>query len=61
MIKEFPKLLERPPLDPTDFTTQEIRHYLIDQGQSYKGTVRYADRRLFVSKLVFQKNQITSI
>lgn len=55
MIREFPKLLDRPPLDPTVFTSQQIREYLIDQGKSYNGTVRYADRRLFVSKLVFQK------
>lgn len=55
MIKEFPTLLDRPPLDPTDFTTRQIRECLIAQGESYNGTVRYADRRLFASKLIFQK------
>lgn len=55
MIREFPKLVDRPPVNSTVFTNQQIREHLITQGKSYNGNVRYANRRSFASKLVFQK------
>ena len=50
-IKEFPRLIARPPVDPYDFTYKEIRNRIIKQGRDDNGTVRYATRRLFVQKL----------
>lgn len=52
-IKEFPRVLSRPPVDPSDFTYVEIRNRLIALGDDDNGTVRYATRRKFVSNLVF--------
>lgn len=31
-IKEFPRILARPPVDPADFTYEEIRNRIIAQG-----------------------------
>ena len=53
-IKEFPRLLARPPLDPTDFTCSEIRNRIIAEGDDDRGTVRYATRRVFVANLTFE-------
>lgn len=53
-IKEFPRVLERPPVEPTDFTYTEIRKRLIAQGNHENGTVRYASRRKFVEQLTFE-------
>lgn len=53
-IKEFPRLLARPPVDPTDFTYGEIRNRIIAQGGDNNGTVRYATRRTFVAGLTFE-------
>jgi len=44
-IKEFPRVLARPPVDPSDFTYGEIRNRIIAQGDDDNGTVRYAVRR----------------
>ena len=54
-IKEFPRILERPPVNPEDFTYRDIRNRLITLGRDNNGTVRYATRRAFVSELTFQK------
>lgn len=53
-IKEFPRVLARPPVDPSDFTYGDIRNRIIAQGGDDRGTVRYATRRSFVAKLTFE-------
>jgi len=53
-IKEFPRVLARPPVDPSDFTYGDIRNRIIAQGDDDKGTVRYATRRTFVANLTFE-------
>lgn len=53
-IKEFPRLLARPPVDPNDFTYGDIRNRIIAQGGDFNGTVRYATRRTFVAGLNFE-------
>lgn len=53
-IKEFPRLLARPPVEPRDFTCGEIRNRIIAQGDDENGTVRYAVRRKFVAGLTFE-------
>ena len=54
VIKEFPRVLARPPVEPTDFTYGEIRNRIIAQGNDDNGTVRYAVRRNFVADLTFE-------
>lgn len=54
-IKEFPRVLARPPIDPSDFTYGEIRNKIIAKGDDDNGTVRYAVRRTFVSYLTFEQ------
>ena len=53
-IKEFPRVLARPPVDPSDFTYEEIRNRIIAQGGDDYGKVRYATRREFVANLHFE-------
>lgn len=53
-IKEFPRLLARPPINPIDFTYGDIRNKIIAQGGDDNGTVRYATRRTFVAGLSFE-------
>lgn len=53
-IKEFPRVLARPPEDPFKFTYGEIRNRIIAQGGDNNGTVRYATRRNFVANLTFE-------
>ena len=53
-IKEFPRLLARPPVEPGEFTYGDIRNRIIAQGGDDKGTVRYATRRTFVASLTFE-------
>ena len=53
-IKEFPRVLARPPVEPTDFTYVEIRNRIIAQGNDDKGTVRYSTRRNFVANFTFE-------
>ena len=53
-IKEFPRIIARPPEDPSNFTYNDIRNRIIAQGGDENGTVRYATRRTFVSKLTFE-------
>ena len=54
-IQEFPRLLARPPMDPSSFTYGEIRNKIIAQGDDDNGTVRYAVRRKFVASLIFKQ------
>lgn len=53
-IKEFPRILARPPVEPSDFTYGEIRNRIIALGDDDNGTVRYATRRVFVANLTFE-------
>lgn len=53
-IKEFPRVLARPPVDPSEFVYDEIRNRLIAQGDDDNGTVRYLVRRKYVSSLTFE-------
>lgn len=53
-IKEFPRLLARPPVDPLKFSYDAIRNRIIANGDDDNGTVRYATRRVLVSKLSFE-------
>ncbi len=53
-IKEFPRLLARPHVDPSDFTCADIRNRIIAQGGDDNGIVRYATRRTFVASLTFE-------
>lgn len=53
-IKEFPRVLARPPVEPGEFTYGEIRNRIIAQGGDDNGTVRYATRRTFVANLTFE-------
>lgn len=54
-IKEFPRVLARPPVEPTDFTYGDIRNRIIAEGNDDNGTVRYATRRQFVANLTFMQ------
>lgn len=53
-ITAFPRLLAKPPVNPTDFTYREIRNRIISQGGDFNGTVKYATRRTFVAGLSFE-------
>lgn len=53
-IKEFPKVLARPPVEPSDFTYKEIRNKIIAQGGDDNGKVPYASRRKFISNFTFE-------
>lgn len=53
-IKEFPRVLARPPVAPIDFTYGEIRNRIIALGDDDNGTVRYAVRRKFVASFTFE-------
>ncbi|ATD55525.1 hypothetical protein [Clostridium chauvoei] len=53
-IKEFPKVLARPSVQPNDFAYGEIRNRIIAQGGDDNGTVRYAVRREFVASFTFE-------
>ena len=53
-IKQFPRLLARPPVDPSEFTYRDIRNRIIAEGDDDGGTVRYATRRAFVEELTFE-------
>lgn len=55
VIKEFPRILARPPVNPSDFTYTEIRNRIIAQGGDDSGTVRYATRRTFIASLTFEQ------
>ena len=57
-IKEFPRILARPPAEPADFTYGEIRNRIIALGGDDNGTVRYATRRAFVAELTFMQMSI---
>lgn len=53
-IKEFPRLLARPPKDPLKFTYNDIRDKIIAMGEDDNGTVKFAIRRKLVAGLTFE-------
>lgn len=53
IIEEFPRVVERPPLDTYDFVNKQIRNKLIAEGRDDNGKVRHAERRMFVASLTF--------
>ena len=54
-IEEFPHVLERPPLEPTNFTYNNIRDRAFELGLDENGTVRYQIRRKIVTNLNFKR------
>lgn len=54
-IKEFPKILARPPVDPADFTYTEIRNRMLAQGRDVEGKVPFAVRRVFISEWTIRR------
>lgn len=54
-IKEFPRVLAKPPVNPSDFTYEEIRNRIIAQGNDDNGNVRFAVRRKFISSFTFKQ------
>lgn len=54
-IKEFPRLLARPPVEPSDFTYRQIRDRIIAEGNDDNGTVRYSSRRVFIARFTFEQ------
>ena len=61
-IKEFPRLLARPPVEPDEFVYSEIRNRIIFLGDDDNGTVRYAVRRKLIASLTFeQKNNYIDV
>lgn len=62
VLKEFPKLLVRPPEDPFQFTNNEIRNKVIQNGKMRpNGEVPYAERRIIVSNFTFEKMRTTMV
>lgn len=55
-IEQFKSLLNRPPIEPYDFTYTMMRNYLINNGKSRNGSVPYSERRLLASQLEFKLN-----
>ncbi len=54
-IKEFPRLLARPPMEPSEFTYGQIRNRIIAEGNDDCGIVRYATRRVYIANLTFEQ------
>ena len=54
-IREFPQILARPPMEPSDFTCRDIRSRLIKLGRDDNGTVRFETRRAFAAELTFEQ------
>lgn len=55
-IEEFPRILARPPEEPTDFTIKDIRNRAFSLKLDEDGTVRYNIRRKIVEDLNFKKS-----
>lgn len=55
-IKEFPRIIDRPPEEPYKFTCIDIRNLAIERGLLVNGNVQYMTRRRIVANLTFEKN-----
>ena len=55
VIKEFPRLLSRPPENPYEFTYNDIRNRILSLKMDRNGTVPYIIRRKLVANLTFEK------
>lgn len=55
IIEEFPRVIERPPVDSYDFINRDIRNKVIAEGKDEGGTVRYKERRVLVANLTFKQ------
>lgn len=60
-IKEFPRIIDRPPDDPYKFTCIDIRNLAIERGLDHNGTVQYMTRRKIVENLTFEKETAPKI
>ena len=58
VIKEFPRLLSRPPEDPYDFTSDEIKNRILSLNMDRNGTAPYIVRRKLVANLTFEKQSL---
>lgn len=57
-IQEFPRILERPPLEPFQFTYNDIRNMAIQKGLvDENGTVKYDSRRKIIADFHFIKEE----
>lgn len=61
VIKEFPRLLQRPPKDPMEFKDSDIRNRAFELKLDENGTVRYQIRRKIVADLHFEKIKDTNV
>ena len=52
-IEEFPRILARPPVDPSTFSYGDIRNRIIARGEDNNGIVRYVTMRTFVANMKF--------
>lgn len=55
IIEQFPNVLSRPPMDPSNFTYSEIKNKALALGLDTGGTVRWATRRKIVAELNFTR------
>lgn len=53
-IKEFPRILARPPVEPSEFTYGEIRGRIRSLGGGDAHGVSYASRREYVASMTFE-------
>lgn len=53
-IKEFPKVLARPPINPIEFTYTDVRNKITAQGDDNNGNIPFTKRSLFVANLTFE-------
>ena len=62
VLKEFPHLLERPPLAPYEFTYKQIRMRAVSQGKTKpNGDVPYSARRQIIMAFTFSKEKSTMV
>ncbi len=62
VLDEFPRVLERPPENPYDFTNKEIRNRIISQGKMRaNGDVPYSERRIIISNFTFSKKRASMV
>ncbi|KIM18359.1 hypothetical protein HW41_05025 [Apilactobacillus kunkeei] len=55
VIKEFPRILARPNINPSNFTYNEIRSKILSNGGGFNGTVPFRERRALINDLTFQQ------